>query len=1734
MQSDAVGPVSLNTTVDIASTVGTTGYFGFTSSAGAAGARHTVSNWDVSLNACSNDTDQRGVARPIGDGCDAGAFEAPLQAPSPTEVQVSVVNDNSVGAGSQIIPIDENSADLFIEVASGPAASQLGAIQLGAIQLGAIQLGAIQLGAIGATSPIGYLDMATLIEASNELQAAQLGAIGPVDQILLVDIPIPGGWSQYLDLTGSTLIGRPSYTVTLAEALSDPVVAAAVEPLKLFESGITASQLGAIPLEVYALGSVQLEAIQLGAIQLGAIADAMQDLCAQIDCNQYSIDPADPDTYNSYSLMSLSLLGADLSVLQLGAIQLGAIDLTGVQLGAIQLGAIDLVESQLGAIQLGAIQLGAIQLGAIQLGAIGDHPDAQTAGIDGIDGSLPDGQISTEEMETYWCSAAGGLDCAPLPQDGSGGADLSGYSIVALAAMGADIDVLQLGAIQLGAIQLGAIDVNGSQLGAIQLGAIDLAASQLGAIPLTDTQLGAIQLGAIQLGAIGLAEAQLGAIQLGAIQLGAIQLGAIDLNASQLGAIQLGAIQLGAIESIINCGALAGGCEAYPEMTLAEAKTQGLLLPTGTLGLLDGAFGALTLTDLAAAGVDINAILGTIADMKLDATVSQLPPDLTLDDIKELVGATTLLELLLALMDPTDLAWQDLDPADLAEEAPVLLQGMSTIFRVNADSQVEPGAALPFTAEVTLQIPDGIQVGEGFALAKDPQFLPPSGVPIDPPTVDGTTYTFVLDGIEANSNYHLTFGIATLLTADESQPLSASVTALGVTGEGLFGVTVLENEPNDTFATAVPITETSIALGLVDSATDVDLYEVQVGPNGQVSAFLNTGGVDLDLVLFEPSGGINDPLRQEPEQIVDGSLDPIIGYTDEQDQESLADIPNTDTAGVYKASLHRGDAGESIVTPPLATPGTYYLQVTGYNGAETGNTPYSLYIQSISQSDRGPCDVRTFVNPTPTITSTPLPAVTGLNSGVETLFLINETRLAATHGDLALANVQASLSALLTDDALAGYTAPNGAVIAVEQDATVAAAYAAWDADRCNPAAANVVVDAIADLADTYRDANPTITSVVLVGSDDLIPFGRVRDNTTIANEREYEFDFSGNNELVAALSAGMVLTDDPYVDGNPLLVPQGDREVFVPEISIGRLVETPLEIVAALDQYVFSGGYLAVANTQTASIFGYDFLSDMAAAIDSELVGFGTTILNDETWTDLDWANEVLNGAALISSNAHYDHDEGLPALSNSGASADLFGLSDLPASLAGSVIYSVGCHSGLNAPGAYLEPTDDLADWAQAILARDAVYVANTGFGYGDDTFVGYSEALMLEMTENFAVTNTIGEALMLAKQQRALDTFAWSPYDDKSLMESTLYGLPFYKLHGSSVPPPPTPTPTATTTDEGTGLEVASILDGGPLPAPVATDDGQYIPTDTLIQVPFRPVQPADGIDITADGLIARGAVVEGMSSTDVAPVDAVYARALVYDADLEPEFESDGPFPTVLTQIRRGTNLLGDRDLLVLARGRYFPALQTQRTFDSMATTVYYVAPGADGDVTGANISLTNAVNIDGNVTFNVSTSDAESGVARVLVLYKEVGTNGAWSSVELADNGGDWSATVLTSIAGDIEYWVQVVNGSGLVSVSSDKGELHVVDLPGPPAVELSDEGDNGWTVGIAEATATAPENAPSVGLEFSINGGTYAEAFGPISLSDGTGLLKVRPVGCSGQRVDHGSCICSRHHRPDH
>jgi len=183
--------------------------------------------------------------------------------------------------------------------------------------------------------------------------------------------------------------------------------------------------------------------------------------------------------------------------------------------------------------------------------------------------------------------------------------------------------------------------------------------------------------------------------------------------------------------------------------------------------------------------------------------------------------------------------------------------------------------------------------------------------------------------------------------------------------------------------------------------------------------------------------------------------------------------------------------------------------------------------------------------------------------GDDTLILWNQSRMAQAYDETAVDALYAQLQSLAIQE--------GGSLISVEGDASISAAYAAWDADCDSIDKANAVAESIKSAFIDPRA--PTYT--IIVGSDEMLPFYRVPDETIVGHESGYLADSKiilptgpddFDSPLFWSLYNGYILTDSFYADDDPL--PWRGRQLFIPDRAIGRLVENPVEIVQTVANY--------------------------------------------------------------------------------------------------------------------------------------------------------------------------------------------------------------------------------------------------------------------------------------------------------------------------------------------------------------------------------------------------------------------------------------------------------------------------------------------------------------------------------------------------------------------------------------
>jgi hypothetical protein len=389
--------------------------------------------------------------------------------------------------------------------------------------------------------------------------------------------------------------------------------------------------------------------------------------------------------------------------------------------------------------------------------------------------------------------------------------------------------------------------------------------------------------------------------------------------------------------------------------------------------------------------------------------------------------------------------------------------------------------------------------------------------------------------------------------------------------------------------------------------------------------------------------------------------------------------------------------------------------------------------------------------------------------------------------------------------------------------------YNAADSNPCVVAEQNALAQAIKARIDQHRTDNTEY--VQIMGSLDIVPPRYVPDETLIGNEALFAADLLTlpGTPLGVAISEGFMLTDAYYVDSDPQ--PFNGRQLYLEDISVSRLVETPAEMLANAQRFVATGGVINLLSVEAGTpgagtqSTGYDFFIDgtevINSILDSAYPGANTT-LNNDLWDAQQLRCQFFGTgegcskpvSAVNAVNAHMSYNAGLtakgfncqylpeeqrPAGLDCGADPDPLGevfLSSESAAMyqdpdedgpgidINGITFSIGCHSGLSVPDAWALPEqlglplDPARDWVQEL----GTWVGSYNFAYGDtDVDNRGTEGIMPLVIEKFAQGMTLGEALTQAKWQYGAGLFEFGVYDEKSLVGLNLFGMPQATLEG-----------------------------------------------------------------------------------------------------------------------------------------------------------------------------------------------------------------------------------------------------------------------------------------------------------------------------------------------------------------
>ena len=1391
----------------------------------------------------------------------------------------------------------------------------------------------------------------------------------------------------------------------------------------------------------------------------------------------------------------------------------------------------------------------------------------QTVGMSGSNDSIDDIPLSAFEVTPQGITPApiNGLPINGLPINGLpiNGLPINGLPINGLPINGLPINGLPINGLPINGLPINGLPINGLPINGLPINGLELpgtswqqilAGTPLANQPLQDVTLQQVlaldpKPAAIQnltLGELEVADSNLGKLTIGALVLGSTPINGLGTEAATIEQ------QLQAwCERVVTSGDPATDCslsdigrQSLFGLGLAGAPINGLPinglpinglpinglpingLPINGLDLSASPINGLPINGLPINGLPINGLpvaLSAVIDCtKVDcatatlgeaAAAGAIPAGTTYGQLLALLLAPgsayadtiTLGDVIGLLIQRADVPWEDLSPRLLSFFDPNRpTMSMTAGFTVQ-------GSGLP-GADVKLDLPAGFDYVPGSAGLTENSL--PAAAPGDPAITHGSSgeeLDWQFDAVDPGASYQLTLRVYSGSTVGSTQA-TETVTAGSFSDSSIASFSVVDSfgSSSDPIKAPTITPNEGVQMSALASPGAVEYFKIPMPAAGsRIQVHLTNLAADYDLALYSNqttsvrTGATSAPPLQDgivPDQSIN-----VGGANGQLTPTALQDVPDPGIP-VVQVSANRGTDDEDVGMVSPGGSGFVTIAVFGYNGAFSPQ-PFTLRVTSTPPPATESCPKRVLPDAGQgTTLDTTLPDPSSLPANLNTIILVDEQRLGDTYGSTDETNAVAKLHDLAGDSSLG----VSGVVIPVETIPGVQGLYDQWDSNPCNPDAANAVANAIANEVDAIVAARPSVKYVVFGGGDDQIPFFRLPDLSLIANESGFAGQF-GPNEYQGSLAAGDLLSDDPYLDTNP--VPASGQQLFPPNLAGGRLVETAQDIANAVTNFE-NAPTPGELKSSTAFVSGYDFVADSAKQIASNLIqrGISTKTLIDDPanppvtpWSGSDLLAGAFptGGPADINSwDGHYDNYR-LEA-----ANGDILTTSDLPSGLNGGVFFTMGCHAGFQTTDAVVGSS--VLDWPQYFAEHDTGFVGNTGFGLGDTDSIAFSEQLMTDFSQNLGGSMTLGQALLKAKQSYYLSRVAFSNYDEKTLSEAELYGLPMYGVGSAPVglahplsDPSPDPVNGSTQSTSpsqgslsafpGTGVQSASFSSTPDFGTAVTGQNGDYYTNDGQVQAPnYRPLQPFVSLPAARSGLVAHGVVVDGLTSEDHTtdangnPWQPDNVRPILNaSGDEPPPSFTDEAWPEKIPTLVS----LGANQSLNLATGQFFTdtsggtTTPVERLWTQIDGRVTY---SSSQDFTPPTIDSIDAFQSNGVVTFTGRFSDRDQNGDPGTVVFAQVvydDDTGHWHALPLTQDSSSGAWLGGATFGGDhIQYFVEACDAAGNCGYSSNKGDyFDAQPLPsgngGGGTLSLNPGGTanaNGWYQGSLPVTVSAP------------------------------------------------------------
>ena len=358
-----------------------------------------------------------------------------------------------------------------------------------------------------------------------------------------------------------------------------------------------------------------------------------------------------------------------------------------------------------------------------------------------------------------------------------------------------------------------------------------------------------------------------------------------------------------------------------------------------------------------------------------------------------------------------------------------------------------------------------------------------------------------------------------------------------------------------------------------------------------------------------------------------------------------------------------------------------------------------------------------------------------------------------------------------------------------------------WDSNENSVANTDGYVTAIDNYIESLKQGSyPNLQYVILVGAHEVIPM-KARDTDdmdTPYRESEWADDLPQTSGYFYSLyhdpganNFGHYLTDSVYGDLSYIDNGYGADNELIPELAVGRLVETPSQISTLLQNYIASNGTLSRNNM--AAIGSWDYKDGAQQAADHMGATADTALIQDG-FTSSQVPPKINAHDHIVYIGGHGDYnwmttrrwDQGFMA-GHTAAQGDTEELGNLP----DAVIVASGCHNGVNFGNKlYHDYTGntDYGEFPERFANKEVgIYLGSTGYtwisGSGSSSNAantGWSEKLATHFVNhllNDGMWTTAGQAYKAAVNEYVSDYGGVGNPHRRVLAIATLYGIPNY---------------------------------------------------------------------------------------------------------------------------------------------------------------------------------------------------------------------------------------------------------------------------------------------------------------------------------------------------------------------